>query len=140
MCIYAILLCHYYSISSELWLTFLEVLVTLTQVFFCTKCCFTSWFKDKIHLIAMDHMVPFFLDLRPFFVEYLRRCGTKNNVRNLEISRCFRLAVKIWWTTGMFRLTFYSSKFFVILVSFVRKSRNHLCTQFHLVNWRNRRQ
>ncbi len=72
MWIYAILLCSHNSISSELWLIFLEVLVTLIQVFFCIKCCFISWFKDKIHSITNDHKVPFFLDRRPFFVEYLR--------------------------------------------------------------------
>ena len=71
--IYTILLCGHYSISSKLWFTFLEVLVTLIQVFFYTKCCFTSWFKDKIHSITIYHMVPFSLDCRPFFVDYLRK-------------------------------------------------------------------
>ncbi len=56
MWIYAILLCSHHSISSKLWFTFLEVPVILIQVFFCTKCCFTSWFKDKIHLITINHI------------------------------------------------------------------------------------
>ncbi len=79
MWIYAILLYSHYSISSKLWFIFLEVLVTLIQVFFHTKCCFTSWFKDKIHSITIYHMVPFYLDRRPFFVDYLRMVGVASN-------------------------------------------------------------